>query len=256
MFAFHRNVACAALVLAALVWSARARAYRPFNTEDAAVSGKGVFQLEFSEDFYLWADGGADQIALLVAPIFGPTDSIELSMETPFVVHHPAQGKAACGFGDVSLVIKKVIVWSDYRKGDALLTLKGIIKLNTGHAAEGLGRGDTEIVPVAVVSHAFGDVSLHAQVGYAGVVQKTVAVLESYVLFGGAIDYGPTRAFHLVAEVTGSQNPDHGRTAQAIVLAGVTWAVTQDVILDATVKRGITSTVPEWGWGVGAAFQF
>lgn len=51
-------------------------AYRPFTTEDSGVAGKGVLQTEGSYDYFNRKNGDTDQSLLLVAPIYGPTESL------------------------------------------------------------------------------------------------------------------------------------------------------------------------------------
>ena len=58
-----------------------ALAYRPFYTEDAGVAGLGIFQTEVSLDYFKWKNGDIDKIFLLVSPIWGPTENVELSTE-------------------------------------------------------------------------------------------------------------------------------------------------------------------------------
>ncbi|MBF0567209.1 MAG: hypothetical protein HQK89_18445, partial [Nitrospirae bacterium] len=104
-----------------LLFAGSALAYRPFTTEDSGVAGKGVLQTEVSYDYFQWKNGDTDQIFLLVAPIYGPTESLELSVETPYVIHITRGRAPQKGVGDINLVAKQVLIWDDYEKKDALL---------------------------------------------------------------------------------------------------------------------------------------
>jgi hypothetical protein len=234
-----------------------ALAYRPFNTEDAGVAGEGVLQAEISWDSYHWKDGSSDQVLLLVAPIWGPTEDIELSMETPYVTHKTAEGTVTRGLGDVNLVAKKVIAWERYDSKDALVTLKGYVKLNSGDYARGLGRGDTEYTMGPVLSKIVTEnFTVHAQVGYSWVTRKQDPDLRNFGFFGFAADYAITEPFHVVAEYTQNQHPDRGLADQKQKLFGLTYAVTKALSLDVTYKLGIGPTSPDRGFGIGAAIQF
>lgn len=233
-----------------------ALAYRPFNTEDAGVAGKGVVQTEISYDYYRWENGDTDQIFLLVSPIYGPTENLELSIETPLIIH-TADGRRSSGIGDINLVGKYVLLWDRYETKDALLTLKGVVKLNSGDYARGLGRGDVEYSLFPVVTKTLGEkVTVHGQLGYAIVTAKENPDLRNYYFYGTAVDVAITKPFHLVAEITGNQNPDRTQGQQNISLAGFTYELNKHVILDASVKKGIGNASPDWGWGVGAAIEF
>jgi hypothetical protein len=82
------------IALMLLLWSGESLAYRPFTTEDAGVSGKGVLQTEISYDFIKWKNGDSDQIFLLVFPIYGPWERLEVSVETHFIIHKSAERRS------------------------------------------------------------------------------------------------------------------------------------------------------------------
>jgi Putative MetA-pathway of phenol degradation len=231
-------------------------AYRPFSTEDAGVAGKGIVQTEISYDFFKWKNGDNDQIFLLVSPIYGPTERIELSVETPFVIHK-SKGAMSEGVGDINLVGKYVLSWNNYDTNDALLTLKSVVKLNSGDVDKGLGRGDVEYSLVPVVSRTFGDfLTVHSQFGYTFVTQRKNPDLRHFYLYGLALDFTLAQPFHFVTEFAGNENPDRTFGQQNLALAGFTYEVNKHIILDTTVKKGIGSASPEWGWGIGAAIEF
>lgn len=231
-------------------------AYRPFNTEDAGVAGKGVLQTEISYDFFKWKNGDSDQIFLLVSPIYGPTENIELSIETPFVIHKSKEGRSE-GVGDINLVGKYVLLWDHYETKDALLTMKGVVKLNSGDFDKGLGRGDVEYSLFPVVSKTVGEfLTVHGQLGYTFVTDRENPELRDYYFYGLALDFALTKPFHFVTELTGNENPDRTLGQQNMALAGFTYEVNKHITLDATVKKGIGNASPDWGWGVGAAIEF
>jgi hypothetical protein len=239
-----------------LLAATSAFAYRPFNTEDAGVAGKGVLQTEISYDFLKWKGGDTDQIFLLVSPIYGPTENLELSIETPFVIHKSKDVRSE-GVGDINLVGKYVLLWDRYETKDALLTMKGVVKLNSGDFNKGLGHGDTEYSLFPVVSKTIGEsLTIHGQAGYTFVTDRESPSLRDYYFYGLALDLALTKPLHFVTEFTGNENPDRNLGQQNVALAGFTYEVNKQIILDATVKKGIGSASPDWGWGIGAAIEF
>jgi hypothetical protein len=239
-----------------LFFAGEAFAYRPFTTEDAGVAGKGVLQTEISYDYFKWQNGHSDQILLFVTPIYGAAERLELSVETPLVIHKDTESTTA-GVGDINLVGKYVLLWDNYETKDGLLTLKGLVKLNSGDFEKNLGRGDTEYSLFPVFSKIINeDLTVHAQLGYTFVTDKENPDLRNYYFYGGAIDYALTKPLHAVAEFTGNQNPDRTQQDQMIALAGFTYTLSKQVIVDATYKKGFGPASPQWGAGVGVAIEF
>ena len=232
-------------------------AYRPFCTEDAGVAGKGVFQLEQSWDYFKWKNGDSDQIFLLVAPIYGPTENIELSLETPYLIHKTADGATTEGIGDINLVIKNVLIWENYDTKDALFTIKGVVKLDSGDYNKGLGRGDVEYSLVPVITKIINkSLTVHGQFGYSWVTNKQDLNLRNYTFYGAAADYALTEPLHAVIEFTNNQYPDRNQVDQRLGLLGFTYMVSKYVTLDASYKKGFSVCSPDWGFGVGASIQF
>jgi hypothetical protein len=231
-------------------------AYRPFATEDAGVAGQGVFQTEISYDFLKWKNGDSDQTLLFVTPIYGPTENLELSIETPFIIHK-SDARQTKGVGDINLVGKYVLFWDNYETKDPLLTFKGVVKLNSGSYERGLGRGDTEFSLSPVFYKIITDkLTAHAQFGYTFVTDRKDHNLRDYILYGVALDYAVIKPLHLVTELTGNQNPDRTLDYQNIWLCGFIYEVNKRLSLDAIYKKGIGKDSPDWGVGLGAAIEF
>lgn len=87
-----------------------ASAYRPLGTEDAGVAGKGVAQAEVSWDYLKWDnDEVEDEQVLMLVPIYGLTERLEISVEVPYLIHDLEDGSEE-GIGDVNLVAKYLLV--------------------------------------------------------------------------------------------------------------------------------------------------
>lgn len=244
------------VLLFILIGATPALAYRPFTTEDAGVAGKGVLQAEIGYDFCTWKNGDFDQVLLFVAPIYGPAETMELSVEIPYIIHK-AQGVRSEGIGDINLVGKYLLLWENYESREPLLTMKGVVKLNSGDYDTGLGRGDTEFSLSPVISKAVADsFTVHGQCGYTFVTDSKNHDLHDYYFYGLALDYALTKQFHFVTEFTGNENPDRNLEHQNMALAGITFEVNRHMILDVSVKKGLGAASPDWGWGAGALIEF
>ncbi len=229
-------------------------AYRPLQTEDAQVAGKGVFQSELSWDYLKWKNGDVDNVFLLVSPIFGPAETLELSAEIPYVYHKPKDKKSVNGISDINLVAKQVLIMESGNMPQ--ITVKGVIKLDNGNADKGLGTGGIDYSLFAVATKSVGPFAFHAHLGHTWIGNKEDGSLRNIALWGLAADYGATDLIHVVAEIYGNRNPDKRLADLNNVLVGATYRVSGRVVVDASLRRGLNSASLSWGGGVGIAYQF
>ncbi|MEW6003595.1 MAG: transporter [Nitrospirota bacterium] len=229
-------------------------AYRPFATEDAGVAGKGVTQLEISWDYLKWKNSDRENILLLV-PIYGITDRIELSAEVPYLFHNPEDEKSERGISDINIVSKFLILEEkDIRPA---FTLKGVVKTKSGDEEKGLGSGDIDYSLVAVASKTIGDFELHGMIGYTFVGDNGEENIRNIYLYGVAADYGITEKFHVVAEIAGNRHPDRFSDKDPLSgLFGVTYEVSDKIILDGGVRYGFNDAVPKWSTTIGVSLTF
>lgn len=250
---FKRLLQITVLSLVISITSKLSFAYRPLGTEDAGVAGKGVSQLELSLDYLKW-NGDKEQVFLFV-PIYGVTDNLELSLEVPYLVHDFKENPSNDGIGDINIVAKYLLI----QEGDKnpAFTVKGVVKLDNGDYNKGLGSGDKDYSLFAVFSKSFKDLTLHAQLGYTLVGDEKDENLRNIFLYGFAFDYGVTETFHIVGEINGNRHPDSSEPKDPrIALIGLTYKLSEKVILDAAFKKGLTSSTSDWGTTVGASITF
>ena len=69
-------------------------------------------------------------------------------------------------------------------------------------------------------------------------------------------DFAMTEPFHLVAEYTRTQNPTRGLDDVKLGQVGFTYAISKDIVADATCKEGFGPESPGSGVGIGIAIQF
>lgn len=239
------------LIVLAIIYPSGVFAYRPFTTEDAGVAGKGVLQLETSWDYLEWQDNDIENVLLFV-PIYGITDRIELSTEIPYPFHSPEEGDNEDGIGDINIVGKFLLI-NETEKLPAF-TFKGVVKTDSGDEDRGLGSGDIDYGVVLVTSKAFRRLSLHGMLGYTFVGDNGDTDIRDVHLYGIAIDYALTERFHIVTEVSGNRHPDRNIDKDPLSgLLGITYKVSEKIILDGGVRTGFNDSTPEWNYLVGAS---
>ncbi len=155
-------LACFISIVVFVICPENSSAYRPLGTEDAGVAGKGVAQMEISWDYLKW-DNGNEHVFLIV-PIYGVTERLELSAEIPYLVHNFEGETTQSSIGDINLIAKYLLIQES--KINPAFTIKGIVKLSTGDYEKGLGSGDEDYSIVGVASKGFGNLMLHAHLGY------------------------------------------------------------------------------------------
>lgn len=228
-----------------------ASAYRPLGTEDAGVAGKGVAQAEVSWDYLKWGNDELEhERVLMLVPIYGLTDNLELSAEIPYLIHDLKGDGSEDGVGDINLVAKYLVI----QEGDRspAFAVKGVLKLDNGDEDKGLGSGDKDYSLFAVASKTVGPVTLHGQLGY-----TWVGSADDDHLYGMALDYAVTEPFHLLAEINGKRHPDRKEEENPRdALAGITYKVSDHLTLDAAYRWGLSDASPDWSTTAGASITY
>lgn len=229
-------------------------AYRPLGTEDAGVAGKGVAQTEVSWDYLKWKNDDKEQVLMLV-PIYGLTEDLELSVEIPYLIHNPDAGGAEEGVGDVNLVAKCSVVQESISM--PAFTVKGVVKMDNGDYDKGLGSGDKDYSLVAVASKTSGPAIFHGMFGYAWIGDNKDSSLRDITLYGLAADYTLTEPLHILAEVNGNRHPDRNETDHPLVaLVGATYKVSDNLTFDAAYRKGLNDSIPDWSITMGASITY
>lgn len=229
-------------------------AYRPLGTEDAGVAGKEVAQMEISWDYLKWKNDDFGQIFLLVL-IYGINERLEVSTELPYLMHNPKGTNPEKGMGDVNIAAKYLLI-QEGEKNPAF-TAKGAVKLSNGDFDKGLGSGDVDYSLFAVASKTMGSLGVHGQFGYSWVGRMKDKNLQDITLYGVAADYAITEDLHMLGEINGNRHPAiHITEHQRNVLIGITYKVSDRLILDTAYKWGISDVSPEWNTTAGISITF
>lgn len=237
-------------------------AYRPLVTEDAGVAGKAVGQLETSWDYLRWGPGDSEA-SLLLVPIYGVTERLEMSVEIPYLFHDPPPDDEAAegtdsdreGLGDINLVGKFAL--SGESESAPALALKGAVKTSSGDVDQGLGSGDEDWSVVGVASKTLKGVTWHGMLGYTFVGENGDDNIRDIYLYGLAADFALNSRWHFLSELTGNRHPDRQTDRHPVsVFAGATYALSAKVTLDGGLRLGLNSAVPDWSATFGATTTF
>ncbi|MBI3999753.1 MAG: transporter [Candidatus Omnitrophica bacterium] len=235
---------------------------RPLTTEDAGVAGKGHVQAEVGNGF-TWQRGGDRSYTLLLTPIYGLTDRIELSAEFPFTVLRREGGEEGdqieTGFSDTNLVFKGLVI--PERRFVPATLFKSYVKLSNGDEDEGLGSGDEDVGLISVFTKTIQKATFHANVGYVFVGSRSDESLNNFLVYAFAGEYALTEKLKLTGEwlvETGSHfdagtAKHHNRYNS---LLGFTYQIAKPVILDMGFQVGFgDEDKPEYGLTLGASFN-
>jgi len=159
------------LVLAGV--AAGARAQQPFVTDDAEVTAKGNWHLEYYNEYAELArsafpDLRQDTNNFVVQ--YGLLANLEVNVDFPILAIQRSPVSTlggAFGLGDVDLAAKYKIVGEDLNGARPALAVTGAVELPTGNAATQLGSGFTDVgVNTIAQKTFFGSTLLHLNLGY------------------------------------------------------------------------------------------
>ncbi len=234
-----------AITLLLAIGPGTAFAGRPLDTEDTGTVEPGKAELELSGDFarnpndHAWSTKAVLSFGL-ISRFEGRIESTLLFLEPrPPEDDEEADRKGRGGLGD-SLVGFKYRLLDE---ADAVPAALGSLTLRvpTGDEDRGLGAEDVDVGLLAVLSKAFGPVTLTLNGGYTFVMRDRD--LDLWIA-AGSVEYRATKAWSLVGEIVSGLGSDSA--ADTVVLrAGTTYSVTDRIRADAAIGFGVTRESPD-----------
>jgi hypothetical protein len=244
-----KRFAAALTILLVLASASLALAARPLETEDAGTLDPANFELELGGDYVR----NPDDHSWILKGVFaaGLLPGFEARLELPLILLDPDDAASQGGVGDAAFGAKYRLV--DEQDALPALTAAVVVRLPTGEPDRGLGAEEVDVTALGVVGKAFGPLSLQGNVGYTFVTANRE--LDFWTLAASA-EYRVTQALALVAEVLGflsthRSQPDIGRAR-----GGLTYAIRDNIKLDAAVGHGFTRDGPQLLLTVGATIAF
>lgn len=242
----------------------------PFYTDDADVTDKGKFHIEFSNE-HGWLQKSSDPAKRQNTSIFtinyGLTERIEVGLNTPFIKIFNARASSSgspSGVGDIQLGMKVKI--REERDASSLPAMSIVFYVDapTGSSNKQIGSGATEYWLYGVVQKSL--------------TERTVGRLNGGILFAGSDSGGPSgiqaargqvftangslvREFspklklgvELFGGVTNNFNLGRGQLEAQV---GGTYAVREDFAFTFGVLAGRFPASPRLAIHVGAAYDF
>lgn len=221
---------------------------RPLNTEDAIMTGKKVFQIEASWDYFHWSPQLNENIPILVFT-YGLSSRLDISAEIPYIISRNHTGLVH-GIGDALLGCKYLLLTENATIPN--LALSGILKSETADARKGLGVDQYELTFLGSASKTLSRFIFHGMFAYT-LGENHPDVLD----FGFAMEYTHHAPLIWVAEVT-STNFVSSLLHENIttVFGGLYFPVNKRITLDGGIRWGLSETSPRWNLTTGATIIF
>jgi hypothetical protein len=229
----HRPALAAALAL--LCAAGGARAYRPFNNTDAAVAGKGEFELELGPAGFQRIGGERSLVLPSAVLNLGFLEGWEAVLEGRGLLGTQGGPGERFRLEDTAFSLKHVLREGclQDKEGLSVATEVGML-LPTVNAEPGVGAQ-----AALIASQRFGLLTLHAN---AGIIISRAHTLEGW---GALIAEGPEPwPVRPVVELLYETQPQQDAAASGLV--GAIWKLSEALSLDAAVRLGRSGADTLW----------
>jgi hypothetical protein len=226
-----------------------ALAGRPLETEDTGTLEPGTFEVELSGDYT--RHPGEDLWILRGVLNAGILPRLEAKLELPFLLLESDSGPSHGGFGDTVLGVKYRVL--DERAIRPAVAGALALRLLTGDADRGLGAEGADLSVLGVVGKTIGPFILHGNVGYTFVTADRD--LDVWTLAASA-QYRVTATLALVGEALGGLSTHRNAPHAGRARGGFTYAVRDNIKLDASVGHGFTRAGPGLLVTIGVTIGF
>jgi hypothetical protein len=199
------------LILACALAGRSTSAQQPLETETARLPQRGAVLLGLTYEFQTSPQG--TEHALPFAFEYGLTDRLALLLEPVFFTAIlPTSGRRASGLGDLELTLQYLL--HDETRGFPALAVAGEVKIPTASDTL-IGTRRADFTPYLIASKHWGQVDLHANVGYSFVGKPRNVVVQNTVNFAIAAEdhLGPRLDLlgeMLLTTAAGSGGPESG----------------------------------------------
>jgi len=228
---------------------------RPFSVEDATVADKGAVEAELGFE-YARQNNRDNNYNILLVPVYGLTENIEISCELPFDILKPKEGTDEEGLGDINLAVKTLFL--PEKELIPSLLLKTVVKLETGDEDDGLGSGDEDVGLILAATKSMGPITIHGNAGYTFVGTDYDDTLNDYLLYGIALECLIAPKLTIVSETYMESDINFEEESHTVnPLIGITYQLTENIKLDTAFRMGIRyHQKTEYGIISGASISF
>jgi hypothetical protein len=237
-------------------------AAHPLITDDPGTQGKGKFQLEVNGEYGFDKETAAGVTVeargseLATSLAYGVTDAIDLVIGIPYQDYSVEEDGSTVaeesGLSDVAIEAK----WRFFEKDRFALAFKPGVSLATGDEEKGLGTGKTGYSAFLIASAELEPLTFLVNLGYIRNENKADEQTSLWHLSAAAL-YGITERLTIVANTGRETNTDkNAEKDPAFALAGIIFAVSEDVDVDFGVKTGLNDEETDITYLAGIALRF
>jgi len=243
--------------LIVLSCSTAAFAAHPLITDDAGTMGAGKAQLELTGEYGHDREDGLTTKATQGDACFtyGLAELIDIVIDLPYLHVRTSDDTTSMvgnGFSDTSLAVK----WRFYEDNGLSLALKPGLTLPTGDDEEGLGAGKATYSLFFVTSKEMDPWAFHLNLGC---IRNENTLDEERDLWHASIasTLAVTENLTAVANLGVESNPDKlVGTDPAFVLAGLVYALSEEIDLDCGIKYGLNNPETDRTVLAGVTWKF
>lgn len=257
-----------ACVLIACLNRAPALAQQPFKTDDADVTDKEKFELQFINEFDVLQRSLFPNLRQNTANLtlnYGPIERVEIGIESPLVALFNATGaspQTAFGIGDTSIGIKYKLRKERGGSWVPAMAVSFNVEFPTGNTRRQLGSGLTDYTINTVFQKSLAaktTLRINAGVILAGDATTGVVGTKnegSAFTWGSSIVRQFTKRLDFGLEVTGIATGDPNINSQLQVQVGGSYDVRKDLSIDFGLIAGRDPGSPRLGAQLGFTLVF
>jgi hypothetical protein len=218
-------------------------------SEDTGTQGKGNFELELGYDRS--RQDGQGNFLFQPQLSVGIAATLDLIVQTSWLIADDALGMRAHGFGDTNLDAK----WRFYGASPWTLGVRAGVEVPTAQDDLGLRPRSASPHGILVATADVAPFTFNLNFGFAH--QSTVAAQRSGLWHASAsATYTVGERLFLVADSAGDSNPDLGGPRyQAVGLAGAIYTLRPGLDIDAGLRCRLNAVGPTQQWLLGITYR-
>jgi hypothetical protein len=250
-------------ILGVFMMTIPAYAAHPLITDDTGTQGKGKGQVEIGLSYYYDKDK-LDEVstyktegsAVTAILTLGLLDTLDIVLGVPYIwlttEDNNSNVTRANGLSDITLDLK----WRFFEKDGWSLAVKPGISLPSGDADNGLGAGRTAYRLFFITTKELGPAALHLNLGY--IWNENNADERRDIWHASlAAEYEVIKDLKIMANVGVERDPASGSSNNpAFALGGLSYNISERIIVDAGVKFGLTSPETDITFLAGITVKF
>jgi hypothetical protein len=254
-------------LLALLGAASGVRAQQPFVTDDAEVTAKGLWHLEYYNEYAeLGRNASPDlrQDTNNFVVQYGLLRNLEVNVDFPIIAIDRAPASpldSAFGLGDVDLAAKYKVVAEDPSGARPAFALTLAVELPTGDASTQLGSGRTDVVLNTIAQKTFcGSTIVHFNLGYqfsGNTLTGAIGIpTPGHIVTAGlSIVHVLSPALLLGIDLNGAEvRTAHNRNREAQLTLGGSWSLWRKATLDFAFLAGKYDS-PRLGFLLGMSYS-